>query len=88
MKDARRWTGVGVALAVAVGLLAGASGWAGPTRPAEVKVGIVTFLSGAAAAPFGIPARNAAEVLIEELNAAARPLPTTPGGSAGSPSAP
>jgi branched-chain amino acid transport system substrate-binding protein len=85
MKDARRWTGVGVALAVAVGLLAGASGWAGPTRPAEVKVGIVTFLSGAAAAPFGIPARNAAEVLIEELNAGRAPAPYSTRGIGGVP---
>lgn len=37
--------------------------------PAELKVGIVAFLSGAAAAPFGVPSRNAAEVLIEQLNA-------------------
>ena len=26
------------------------------------KLGIVTFLSGAAAGPFGVPARNAAEL--------------------------
>ena len=85
MKDARRWTGVGVALAVVTGLLVGASGWAGPTRPAEVKVGIVTFLSGAAAAPFGIPARNAAEVLIEELNAGRAPAPYSTRGVGGVP---
>ncbi len=34
----------------------------------EVKVGIVTFLSGGAAGPFGIPSRNAAEVMIEAIN--------------------
>ncbi len=33
------------------------------------KIGVVTFLSGAAAGPFGVPARNAAEVLVESLNA-------------------
>ncbi len=36
---------------------------------APVKIGIVTFLSGPAASPFGVPARNAAEVMTELLNA-------------------
>jgi len=43
--------------------------------PAQLKVGIVTFLSGAAAAPFGVPSRNAAELLIEQLNAGSVPKP-------------
>ena len=34
-----------------------------------VKVGVVTFLSGAAAGPFGVPAKQAAEVIVEALNA-------------------
>ena len=34
-----------------------------------VKVGIVTFLSGPAAGPFGVPARNTAEIMAETLNA-------------------
>jgi branched-chain amino acid transport system substrate-binding protein len=33
-----------------------------------IKIGIVTFLSGGAAGPFGVPARNGAEVLVETLN--------------------
>src|SRR4051812_43539263 len=37
--------------------------------PALIKIGIVTFLTGPAAAPFGIPGRNAAEILVENLNA-------------------
>jgi branched-chain amino acid transport system substrate-binding protein len=37
------------------------------------KLGVVTFLSGAAAGPFGVPARNGAEVLVEALNAAKVP---------------
>lgn len=41
----------------------------------EVKVGLVTFLSGGAAGPFGIPARNAAEVVIEAMNAGRLPAP-------------
>jgi branched-chain amino acid transport system substrate-binding protein len=34
-----------------------------------VKVGIVTFLSGAAAGPFGVPAKQGAEIVVEALNA-------------------
>jgi branched-chain amino acid transport system substrate-binding protein len=43
--------------------------------PAEkpFKIGVVTFLSGAAAGPFGVPARNSAEVLVESLNAGKLP---------------
>ena len=40
-----------------------------------VKIGIVTFLSGPAAAPFGVPAKNSAEFVIEQLNAAKAPAP-------------
>jgi branched-chain amino acid transport system substrate-binding protein len=40
-----------------------------------LKIGIVTFLSGPAAGPFGVPARNAAEVLFENLNAGKLPAP-------------
>lgn len=36
-------------------------------RPAEIRVGIVTFLSGPASV-FGVPARNAAELLIDQWN--------------------
>jgi len=34
-----------------------------------IKVGVVTFLSGAAAGPFGVPAKQAAEVMVDALNA-------------------
>ncbi len=37
------------------------------------RIGVVTFLSGAAAGPFGVPARNGAEVLVEALNAGKGP---------------
>ena len=48
-----------------------------PAAPAQptIKIGIVTFLTGPAAAPFGIPGRNAAEILIESLNAGKVPAP-------------
>src|SRR4051794_19258216 len=39
------------------------------SAPAGVKLGIVSFLTGPAAAPFGIPGRNGAEIVIEEMNA-------------------
>ena len=48
---------------------------AGAQQPATFKLGIVTFLSGAAAGPFGVPARNAAELTIEALNAGKLPAP-------------
>ena len=43
--------------------------------PAAVKIGFVTFLSGAAASPFGVPARNAAELVVQLLNAGKAPAP-------------
>jgi len=53
--------------------IAAALAWIPSTAAAEdakpFRVGIVTFLSGAAAGPFGVPARNAAEVVVEALNA-------------------
>jgi branched-chain amino acid transport system substrate-binding protein len=42
---------------------------------APVKIGIVSFLSGPAAGPFGVPARNAAELTVELLNAGKVPAP-------------
>ncbi|MGH9246297.1 MAG: ABC transporter substrate-binding protein [Acidimicrobiales bacterium] len=44
-------------------------------RGEPVRVGIVTFLTGPAAEPFGVPARNGAELLVEELNNGALPAP-------------
>ena len=37
-------------------------------KPAELKIGITTFISGAASV-FGVPAKAAAELLIEDMNA-------------------
>ena len=41
----------------------------------NVKIGIVAFISGPAAAPFGVPAKNAADFVIDELNAGKGPGP-------------
>lgn len=43
--------------------------------PAPVKLGIVSFLSGPAAGPFGVPGRNSAEIMIESINAGKVPAP-------------
>jgi branched-chain amino acid transport system substrate-binding protein len=54
-----------------------ASSLAAAQQPAAqtIKLGIVSFLTGPAAGPFGLPGRNAAEILIEELNAGTAPAP-------------
>lgn len=50
----------------------------------DVKMGVVSFLSGGAAGPFGIPARNAAELVIEAINKGSLPAPYNSAGLAGS----
>lgn len=47
------------------------------------KLGLVTFLSGGAAGPFGVPARNAAELVIEAINKGTLPAPYNTKGVAG-----
>src|SRR5437667_9541810 len=39
------------------------------------KLGIVTFLSGPAADSFGVPARNGAQFVIDQLNKGSAPSP-------------
>lgn len=51
---------------------------------ATVKLGIVSFLTGPAAAPFGIPGRNGAEIMIEAMNAGKVPAPFNKVGFGGS----
>ena len=67
-------------IALAVVAVAG-----GAAAQEPVKIGIVTFLSGPAAAPFGVPAKNAAEFVIEELNNGKAPAPYNKKGYGGSP---
>jgi branched-chain amino acid transport system substrate-binding protein len=64
-----------VALGIAVACAALAAKPATAQQTESFKLGIVTFLSGAAAGPFGVPARNAAELAIETLNAGKMPAP-------------
>ncbi len=56
---------------------------AAPEKP--IKIGIVTFLSGAAAGPFGVPARNGAEVIVEAINTGKVPAPYASTGLGGAP---
>ncbi|HXZ92123.1 MAG TPA: ABC transporter substrate-binding protein [Burkholderiales bacterium] len=49
-----------------------------------VKIGTVMFLSGPAAAPFGVPAKQAFEFVVEQLNAGKAPAPYNKIGFGGS----
>jgi branched-chain amino acid transport system substrate-binding protein len=73
-----RGTSILGALAVTAGLtaapLATGSAQQAPAA-APIKIGIVSFLSGPAASPFGVPGRNGAEIVIEALNAGKAPAP-------------
>ena len=61
---------------LAIGSLVAAALAPGAVMAQEsVKIGFVTFLSGPAAAPFGVPAKNAVEFVVEELNAGKGPAP-------------
>jgi branched-chain amino acid transport system substrate-binding protein len=68
-------------LAAAAAAFAATGAWA----QAPVKIGIVTFLSGPAAGPFGVPARNAAEIMAESLNAGRVPGAYSTKGFGGAP---
>jgi branched-chain amino acid transport system substrate-binding protein len=73
-----------LALAAAL-VLASGPGAAQAPADAPFKIGVVTFLSGAAAGPFGVPARNGAEVVAEALNAGTVPAPYQKQGLGGRP---
>jgi branched-chain amino acid transport system substrate-binding protein len=65
---------VGVAsVALAAGMLAAGSAQA--AENGKFRVGIVTFLSGPAAGPFGVPSANAAKLMVDALNAGTLPAP-------------
>jgi branched-chain amino acid transport system substrate-binding protein len=50
-----------------------------------VRIGFVTFLSGPAAGPFGVPAKVAAEAIVESINAGQAPAPYNRRGFGGTP---
>jgi len=74
---------IAVAATLALGRFAPGTEGAQAQEPAPVKIGFVTFLTGPAAAPFGIPDHNAAELLVEQLNAGKVPAPYTQVGLGG-----
>lgn len=73
----------GVSVVAAMLLSATATMAQQPVEP--FRLGIVTFLSGPAAGPFGVPARNAAELVIEAINAGSLPAPYAAKGINGQP---
>jgi len=50
-----------------------------------IRIGFVTFLSGPAAGPFGVPAKIAAEAIVESINAGKVPSPYNTKGFGGTP---
>jgi branched-chain amino acid transport system substrate-binding protein len=72
-------------LALLAALLAAPPARAQAPDAKPFKLGVVTFLSGAAAGPFGIPARNGAETLVEALNGGKVPAPYAKKGLGGRP---
>ena len=68
-----------VVLAVTLSFGAGSAAWAKDT----FSLGLVTFLSGGAAGPFGVPARNAAELVLEAVNKGTLPAPYNTKGAGG-----
>lgn len=73
------------ALCAAIGALS--VGVAGNAAAAEkpIRIGVVTFLSGSAAGTFGIPARNGAELIADQINAGTTPAPYNTKGFGGTP---
>ena len=65
-------------------LAAAALAPAGVLAQGTVKIGFVMFLSGPAASPFGVPAKNAADFVVDELNAGKGPAPYGKTGFGGS----
>src|SRR5437868_5121176 len=49
----------------------------------KFRIGVVTFLSGAAAGPFGVPAANAAKLVVDALNKGVLPAPYNTKGISG-----
>ena len=62
-------------LAAAATLMAAVSISASAADNGKYRIGVVTFLSGAAAGPFGVPAANGAKLAVEALNAGKVPSP-------------
>ena len=57
----------------------------GHAQDKPIRIGLVTFLSGPAAGPFGVPAKVAAEAIVDSLNAGKAPAPYNTRGFGGTP---
>ena len=57
----------------------------GNAQDKPIRIGLVTFLSGPAAGPFGVPAKLAAEAIVDSINAGKAPAPYTTKGFGGTP---
>ncbi len=75
MSHSAKWTTCASAALVLAAALPMAAQAQQPAAPATVKLGIVSFYTGPAASPFGVPGRNAAEIVIEALNSGKAPAP-------------
>jgi branched-chain amino acid transport system substrate-binding protein len=78
-------SGKTAALLMALLSLVAGTGNAGTEESRSIRIGVVTFLSGPGAGPFGVPARNAAELTFDALNAGALPAPYQAKGFGGNP---
>ena len=70
-----RALGAAAALSLAAATAQAQQPAAPAAAPQTIKLGIVSFLSGPAASPFGVPGRNGAEIVIEAFNAGKAPAP-------------
>jgi branched-chain amino acid transport system substrate-binding protein len=84
MRHPKPWLFASLAVVLAAATTALGQAPAAPAIP-PFKIGVVTFLSGAAAGPFGVPARNAGEVMAETLNGGKVPAPYAQKGLGGRP---
>lgn len=67
-----------------VGAFVSLSALASPPLAADsFKVAVVSFLTGPAAGPFGVPGRNGAELVIDAINAGSMPAPYESAGFGG-----
>lgn len=64
-----------LALGASMGTVRSGAAVANHAKLRPIRIGIVSFLTGPAAAPFGVPARNGAALLIQKLNARSVPTP-------------
>ncbi|MCZ6553719.1 MAG: ABC transporter substrate-binding protein [SAR324 cluster bacterium] len=70
--------GLTIGLALAAAAVAGfglSADHAQAQQKSEIKIGIVSFLSGPAAGPFGIPARDGSQLVIDGINGGTIPSP-------------